>query len=677
MKLFKKRKSTRRGTSLQSDTLERQGAFNRRIFMLGGVVAFGVFALTGRLMHLQFLKGREYGRLSEANQFNFRILPPPRGDILDRYGRQIAGNRPSFRVMIMANEVKNIDETLDQLTYILPQTAISRRRILRDINQNQRYVPTIVAMDLNWEDFSKVSLYASEIPGVVADMADIRTYLYGGAFSHVVGYVSRMSSRDLANEGENPEPLLLHPAFRIGKSGIEKAFDKDLRGNAGAHKVEVNAHGQVIAEDKMGSSQPKSGKALNLTLDLDVQNRAMEVFGEDSGSAVMMNIHTGEIICMSSSPGFDPNLFVSGISSKAYRLLADYERRPLLDKALGSTFAPGSTFKMATALSFLDAGIDPEERVVCRGGLHFGNRFFRCHSTHGSVNMREALKFSCDTYFYSMCNRAGVDRIAKTARALGLGQQFEQLELKEQKKGLIPDTAYKREKFKNDPTWHPGETLSVSIGQGYIHVSPLQLCVFTARLANGRKAVEPYIIKAIDGEDQVRKHIFADLPIPYEHIKIIQEGMSMVSNDGNGTAFRNSQLNLGTLKMAGKTGTAQVRNYGTGSRKATEWRLKDHGLFVCYAPIDAPKYALAVVVQHGVGGSAFAAPKAREIMRTALLKDKDIMARARITTPPPDNPPATEAAGAGASAAPTTGPAATPATNQVVPVSPPPQIVSD
>jgi penicillin-binding protein 2 len=633
MKIPKRRRKSMSSSSFQNDTIERQGAFNRRIFMMGGVAAFGLFALGGRLMHLQFLKGREYGRLSEANQYNFRILPPPRGDIVDRNGVLIAGNRPSFRVMIMANEVKDIDQTLNELSFVLPKIAAARRRILRDINQNQRFVPTLVASDLNWEDFSKVSLYAAEIPGVVADMADIRTYVHGGSYAHVVGYVSKLSKKDLELEGDNPNPLLLHPGFRIGKSGLERTFDKELRGEAGASKVEVNANGQVIAEDKLGSKISKQGQTLTLSIDNDVQNAAIEAFGTDSGSAVMLDVHTGEIICMVSAPSFDPNLFVSGIPTKAYRLLADYERRPLLDKALGSTFAPGSTFKMASILSFLDAGIDPEERVVCRGGYQYGNRFFRCHSVHGSVNMREALKFSCDTYFYHNCNKAGVDRIAKTARALGLGQKFDSLELKSQKLGVIPDQDYKRRKFPKDPKWHGGETLSVAIGQGYVNISCLQLAVFTARLANGNKAVEPYLIKAIDGVDQVRTHIFNNLPIPLEHIKIVQEGMYMVSNQPNGTAYRNSQLGLGPIQMAGKTGTAQVRDYGSGPRKATQWNLKDHGLFVCYAPYDAPKYALAVIIQHGMGGSAYAAPKAREIMRTALIKDKAILKRIQTFDP--------------------------------------------
>lgn len=623
------------------DVNEKQGTFHRRIFLMGGVTALGIFALGGQLALLQIVQGGKYKRLSAANQFNFRVVPPPRGKILDRNGNVIAGNRPSFRVLIIRNEIDDLDATLDQISYVLPQVQDNRRRIVRDINQSQRFVPTVVAADLTWEEFSRVNLFAAEIPGVQAVMDEIRVYHYGGAFSHVVGYVSKISEKDLKAEGENPDPLLLHPGFRIGKQGVEKAFDKQLRGVAGAQKIEVNARGNIVAEDPDGTRPSTPGEDITLTLDAEVQARALEVFEQDSGSAVLLNIHTGEILCMVSAPSFDPNLFVSGISSKAYRLLADYERRPLLDKAIGSTFAPGSTFKMASALAFLDYGINPAERVVCTGRYRLGNRTFRCHGVHGSVDMRHALKYSCDTYFYHLCNRAGVDRIAAMAHKLGLGEIFD-LEIDGQKKGLVPTTQWKREYYDGssrwrpkDPQWHLGETPSVAIGQGATNVSALQLAVYVSRIANGGKAVTPHLIKKIGAVDT--DFDFKALGIPAEHIQIVRDGMEMVSNDADGTAFRNSQLNLGDMKMAGKTGTAQVINYDrAGTRKATQWKNKDHGLFVCYAPVDNPKYAMAVIVQHGIAGGRFAAPKAREIMKVALLKDPEL--QARIVAPPPPEP---------------------------------------
>ncbi len=382
--------------------------FHRRAFIMGGVAAFGLLALTGRLAHLQILQGGKYTKLSAANQFNFRLIPPPRGNILDRNGKLIAGNRPSFRVMIMANEVKNIDDTLNQMSYVLPQTVTTRRRILRDINQNQRFVPTIVAGDLTWDDFSRVSLYANDIPGVVADMSELRAYYYGGAFSHVVGYVSKVSQKELDAESNDPDAdsalnkLLHDPGFRIGKQGIEKAYDKQLRGQAGGRKVEVTSTGQVKGEDPTGSIAPVPGQDIVLTIDADIQQRAVDLFAEnkDSGAAVMMNVHTGEILCMSSSPGFDPNLFVSGIPSSVYKLYSDYERKPLLDKAIGSTFAPGSTFKTMVALAALENGYDPKTTHTCGGVFPFGDHVFKCDSHHGTLDLHGAIVTSCDVYFY-------------------------------------------------------------------------------------------------------------------------------------------------------------------------------------------------------------------------------------------------------------------------------------
>ncbi|MGZ3305113.1 MAG: penicillin-binding transpeptidase domain-containing protein, partial [Asticcacaulis sp.] len=339
-----------------TDVNERQGTFNRRTFIMGGVVAFGLFALTGRLIHLQMLQGGKYQKLAASNQFNFRLIPPPRGNILDRNGKLIAGNRPSFRVTIQSNEIKNVDDTLDQISYILPQTQTARRRILRDINQNERSVPTIVAADLSWEDFSKVSLYGNNIPGVNADMNQMRAYYYGGAFSHVVGYVSKASQKDLANEkptddGSFAAKLLHDPSFRIGKQGIEKAYDAQLRGSPGGKRVEVNSTGVVVREDTDGSIPPTPGQDVMLTIDADIQQRAVDVFGDNSGGAVMMDVHTGEILCMASCPGFDPNLFVSGIPGNVYKLLSDYDRKPLIDKTVTASFPPGSTFKTMVALA--------------------------------------------------------------------------------------------------------------------------------------------------------------------------------------------------------------------------------------------------------------------------------------------------------------------------------------
>ncbi len=621
------------------DVNERQGSFLRRTFVLGGATALGITALIGRLGQLQVVQAQEYATLSSQNQFNFRMVPPPRGLIKDRNGVVIAGNRPSFRVLVVRDETKDLDQTLDLLGRLLPDTLERRRAIIRDVNAASKFNPVPVKSDLTWEEFAKVNQYANELPGVMVDMNEARYYPFGGAFAHVVGYVAKVSDRDvkaIRDKGEQPPPLLFNPSFRIGRQGVEKALDLSLRGEPGGNRVEVDARGRVVAEDIGGSRPAVPGKEVILTLDADVQNRALEVFGDESGACVVMDVRNGDILCMVSAPSFDPNLFVAGVPTKTYRALADYERKPLLDKTINGTFPPGSTFKPTTALALLEAGVDPNLTVVCTGAYRTGNRVQRCWGQHGVQNMHNAIKNSCDVYFYAMCNRAGVDNIRKAGLAVGFEHTFD-IGVDNQKKGLLPSTEWKARTFPRDPVWHPGETTSVAIGQGAITVNALQLAVMTARLANGKKALQPRLIKSIGGVEQPSGAEAPDLPFKPEHIEYVRQGMIAVANDRSGTAYRQSQLGLGDIQMAGKTGTAQVRNYGTGSRKSDIWALKDHNLFVAFAPVDAPRYAVAVIVEHGgKGGATAGAPRAREVMRTVLLKDPDM--RARIERPLPPEP---------------------------------------
>ena len=633
-----------------SDVNERQGSFLRRTFLLGGATSLGLLALGGRLGQLQVVQAGEYATLAVNNQFNFRIVPPPRGRILDREGVVIAGNRPSFRVLVVRDETRDLDQTLDLLGRLLPDTLERRRSIIRDVNAAPRFVPVPVKNDLTWEEFSRVNLYANELPGVMADMNEARFYPHGGAFAHTVGYVAKVSEADvtaLREAGEEVPTLLYHPGFRIGRQGVEQTFDSQLRGEQGGQRVEVDARGRVVGEDAEGSIPATPGSDVVLTLDADIQNRALEVFGEESGGCVVMDVRNGDILCMVSAPSFDPNLFVSGVPSDIYRAWADYERRPLLDKTVYGTFPPGSTFKMTTALALLDAGVDPTERVTCTGGYRYGGRTFRCWRAggHGPQDMHNAIKNSCDTYFYHLCNRAGVDRIARTAEALGFHETYE-IGLANQRAGTMPSTEWKRENFRRaeDQVWYPGETLSVAIGQGATTVNALQLAIMTSRLANGRKAIRPRLVKSIGGVDQPSGDAAPDLPFPKEHLDIVRGGMAAVANDVTGTAYRNSQLGLGDILMAGKTGTAQSRDYRPGESRGPRnavWSRRDHALFVAFAPHDAPRYAIALIIQHApAGGSADAAPRAREVMKVALLKDPDMRARIERPLPPEATGPA-------------------------------------
>jgi len=616
-----------------SDVNERQGSFQRRTVVLGGFFGAGITVLGARLMHLQLLQSERYNTAAKENQFSIRVIPPPRGRILDRNGVELASSRPNFRVLIDKTDEESFVATLDQIALVLPATKDRRKQLLRERTKGPDYIPVAVANDLTWDEFARVHVRAPELPGVVADVNEARVYPHGGAFAHVVGYVAKVSDRDIQkikDAGQEPEPIMLHPGFRIGKQGVEKALDAELRGTPGGQSVEVDVKGRPIRVDKATSFEPKPGKDVVLTLDADVQNRAIEVFGAESGSAVLMDIRNGDILCMSSAPSFDPNKFVTGVPAREFKLLNEYERRPLLDKALTGTYAPGSTFKMVTGLAGLRAGVDPEERFHCSGGYFLG-RTFRCHGVHGSQNLVEALKNSCDVYFYSVATRIGPDAIAAVAREMGFGQTFD-IGIDGQKKGLVPDREWRRRNpVRGDPKWYPGETPSYGIGQGALTVNGLQLAVMTSRIANMRKALQPRLIKAVGGVERPSGAEAPDLPFPEEHLKLVRAGMAAVTDVG-GTGYRNSQLGLGDIKMAGKTGTAQVRNYGSGPRKSNIWSQKDHGLFVAFAPLDNPRYAISVIVQHGVAGGLNAAPRAREIMKVALLKDPEM--RERITAPP-------------------------------------------
>ncbi|MBL8553942.1 MAG: penicillin-binding protein 2 [Phenylobacterium sp.] len=623
---------------------ERQGVFHRRAILLGAFAGLGLAGMGSRLAYLQLLETRRYEKLATSNQFNFKLMPAPRGLIVDRNGAILAANRPNFRLLVHRDKDLDTEATLKHLADYVPLDETRQRRLLKDINAAPKRAPVQVIEDMSWEQFSAIKLRGPELPGVTADMGEVRVYPHGGAFAHVIGYVAKVNKEDVDEAGPDRDPIMLHPSFRVGKQGVEKALDVPLRGKAGAKKVEVDANGREVREDPEGDIPATPGAEVQLTLDVDVQNRALDVFGEESGGAVMMDCRTGDILCMTSAPSFDANRFVRGLTGPEYRSLTAYERKPLLDKCLSGLYPPGSTFKTMTALAILMAGIDPDETVGCGGGMHFGGRFFHCHKRggHGSQNLNDAIKNSCDTYFYSMSLRVGPDRIAQAARAFGLGQTFD-IGIPGQKKGIVPDREWKKRYFKKNKEmqpWWPGENLSYAIGQGYLQVNALQLAVMTARLANGQKALNPRLIRSIGGQELARGSDVADLPFPREHIDRVRAGMAAVTEVG-GTAWRASQLGLGDVTMAGKTGTAQVRNYDSGGSrgKGGVWHLRDHGLFVAFAPTDAPRYALAVIVQHGMGGSTAAAPRAREIMRTALLKDPEIVARVQKPLPMPELTP--------------------------------------
>lgn len=630
-----------------SEVNEKQGAFTRRAFLMGGLTGAGLLALTGRLVHLQIVEAQRYQKLAQSNQFNFRLVPPPRGLILDRNGVTLASNRPNFRLLVARETDMDVEKTVDDVATLVTIDAKKRERLIKDIKRAPKKAPVQVMEDMSWEEFSRINVRAPELAGVTADMGEVRVYPYGGAFAHVIGYVARVNDKDILSAkkaGISPDPLLYNPGFRIGRQGVEKAFDVELRGKAGAQKQEVDSRGRVVRQDPGGDIAATPGKEIRLTLDADIQNRALEVMGEESGAIVLMDCRSGDLLCMASTPSFDANRFVKGLSGPEYKALAQYERKPLLDKVMAGTYPPGSTFKPMVALAALSAGVNPEVRVNCGGSWFFGGRTWHCWGRHGSQNMHDAIKNSCDIYFYQTALKVGPDPIAAAAHAFGLGGTFD-IGIPGQKKGIVGSTEWKRKANRNpaNRTWFPGDTVNYGIGQGLIAVNPLQSAVMTARLANGKKALNPRLIKSVGGIDQPHGDAVPDLPYAKELLDYVRGGMIAVANDTSGTAYRQSQLGLGDILMAGKTGTAQVRVFRDGeSRKSAgvRWALKDHNWFIAFAPIDDPRYAISVLIEHGgLGGATAAAPRAREVMRVALLKDPELRARIEKPLPMPEIDP--------------------------------------
>lgn len=596
----------------------RYKTFSRRAALIGGLQLAAFGALTGRMYYLQILKSDEYAMLAEENRISKRLLAPLRGEIVDRFGTVLASNRQNFRVMLVPEQTRNIETTLDKLSRIIPLAPRQRARIISDAKRSPSFMPILVAENLEWEVFAEVNLHEPDLPGIVPDVGDTRHYPFERDLAHVVGYVAAVSERDL--EEQVPDPLLKLPGFRIGKSGIERELDKKLRGRAGASHVEVNAYGRVIREIAKDPGVP--GAQVSLTLDMEVQKTATEKLVGQSGSVVVMDIHNGDVISLVSSPGFDPNDFNVGISQKKWNALLQDPYNPLLNKAIAGQYPPGSTFKMVVALAAYESGVDPNQTVFCNGKYSLGSHDFHCwrRQGHGAMRMHDAIMHSCDIYFYDVARRIGIERIAEMARRFGLGDSFD-FDVPGERTGLVPSREWKRA-VRGEP-WHQGETLIAGIGQGYLLATPLQLAVMTARISNGGKAVTPRIVRALDGE-VLAPQTFEEIPLPQAGLDLVKRGMNSVSNVPGGTAYR-SRIPEEGMHLAGKTGTAQVRRITRAERESRvltneelDWRQRDHALFVAFAPVHAPRYAISVVVEHGMSGSGTAAPIARDVMRKVL-----------------------------------------------------------
>ena len=607
--------------------------FTRRAAMLGGAKFVLLSSLAGRMYYLQVVESDQYRMLADENRINIRLLAPPRGQVFDRFGVELASNRSNYQIVLVPEQTDSVESTLDVLAKVIEIDERERARVIREAKRKRGFVPIAVADNLSWDEFARVNVNILDLPGINLDVGETRDYPFGDVMSHVVGYVAAVSERDLITQ--EADPLLELPGFRIGKSGIERTYDRRVRGSAGSSRVEVNAFGRVIRELSRQDGEP--GDDLMLTIDASLQRFTMERMGQESAAAVVVDIHTGDVLALASTPSFDPNAFNLGLSTEQWRALIDNERKPLNNKAVAGQFPPGSTFKMIVALAALEAGVvTPDHVVHCPGSVTLGRNKFHCwkRGGHGWLGMIEAIYKSCDVYFYDIAKKTGIERIAAMARRFGLGEVLD-LDLPGEKPGLVPSKEWKL--AIDGVPWQQGETLIAGIGQGYLLATPLQLAIMTARLANGGRAVKPRMVKRVvpaepdpDADEAAAEEIAEELPsldISRGSLAVVKKGMDLVTNHERGTAYA-ARIREKGMEMAGKTGTAQVRRISKAERRTRvlkneerPWEERDHALFVAYAPVSRPRYAISVLVEHGGSGSKAAAPLARDILAEAQRLD--------------------------------------------------------
>jgi len=599
---------------------DRSGVFTRRALLLGAG-QLGAFAAVGaKLYQVQVMDGARYVTLSDSNRISVRLVAPPRGRILDRFGAVIAGNRLNWRALLMAEETGSVDATLDAFAQVVPLADHERARIEHELRRRHRFIPVAVREFLSWEEMARIEVNAPDLPGIYVDVGTTRLYPQGPALAHVVGYVAPPNEADVA-----ADPMLSLPGLRIGRAGMERAHDAGLRGHAGAVQMEVNAVGRVIRELDRQEGTP--GRDLGLTIDVGLQNSVLARLGDESASAVVMDARNGEVLAMTTNPSFDPSLFNSGVSQAQWVEWMSNRRAPLINKAVAGLYPPGSTFKMVVAMAALESKVmTPANRITCPGFLDIGDTRFHCWSKHGhgSLDMRGGLKNSCDVFFYETARRTGIDRVAAMANRFGIGVNLG-IELPGARKGLVPNRAWS---LAQGRAWNIGDTISCGIGQGYVQTTPLALATYVSRIASGR-AVQPHLTRSVAGVAQkgAQPDDWPLLDLPEYGLHLLREGMWAVVNESGGTAPI-ARINLPGMQMAGKTGSSQVRHVSREQREhgnyrsdKLPWEFRPHALFVCYAPYDAPRYAVAVVVEHGNAGAAAAAPLGRDIMIDVLTRN--------------------------------------------------------
>ena len=603
-----------------SDSATKLNSLNRRMFILATAKIIILGGIVSRLFFLQVKENKKYLTLSDKNRIREWKLPPIRGEFQDYFGNTIAGNFEAYQLHIIPEEVEDFRYVIYRVKELLELSEKQFKKIVKKKNEIKPWETLIVADNLSWEKFSKINNHLYDLNGVKPVISISRDYPYKENFTHVLGYVSQANENDLLTNENIKEKFV--PGLKVGKTGLEKSFEQKLIGSNSVERYEVNAYGRRISQ--LAFQKGDKGETIKLTIDTKIQELTNELLKEKAGSICVMDIYTGAIIAMHSSPSFDPNSFVFGISQDEWQLIRNNPMKPLVNKSLSGNYSPGSTIKPIVALSALENEIiKPDFTVQCKGHknpLELYGQTYHCWKKegHGFVNLREAMKQSCDTYFYEVARRLGVDRLSVTAKKFGLGQKVFKDVFDNEKKGLVPNTEWKKNALGRN--WVLGETIITGIGQGFIQTTPIQLCLMTAQIANGGYKIYP---KIVANDDNQYADKFTPLYKKSRNIKIVQDAMFSSTNEVRGTSYR-SRLDDPKYRFAGKTGTSQVKKITERDRELDlktfqiPYEERDHALYVAFGPYKSPRYALSIIIEHGGSGGTVAAPLAKELFKMII-----------------------------------------------------------
>ena len=629
--------------SIIAGTQNKSKMISRRMFMLSVAKTVVFFGIVGRLVFLQISESTKYKTLSDKNRFREWRIAPKRGVIKDFFGNEMATNEKVYQIHITPENTQNLENLLFRLKNILYLSEKKINFLKRKIAKQKPWEPIIVSENLTWAEFSRINLFLHELQGAEPVVSVARIYP-NQSTSHIVGYVSEVSAKDLKNKKYLKEIPVR--GIAVGKTGLENSLDKNIIGEVGFQRYEVNAYGKRIRQIEV--DQGIAGKNYQTTIDLEVQNIASELINDKAGAVCVMDIYNGDIIAMASSPNYDPNAFVHGIKKKDWKYLLDHRDKPLVNKAISGLYPPGSTIKTIVALSALENDIvNPNRKVNCTGVIEVFGEKFHCWKKkgHGFMSMRSAIKKSCDVYFYEIARKLGVDRLSETAKKFGLGKKVLP-DFFEEKAGIVPNTSWKK-KFIGE-NWYLGETLHSGIGQGYFQSTPLQLCLMTAQIANGGYKIKPRVLYE-DTQNDLKSLIKLKNEKPdtllstdiffkkfnldplfrnKENINFIKDAMYAATNEPGGTSYR-SRFTKKEFIFAGKTGSSQVKRFTEKQREAEvkqkdlDYKDRDHALFVAFAPVSDPQYAISVLIEHGGSGSSAAAPVAKKVIKKVLERHKE------------------------------------------------------